>query len=420
MIVHLLSLSSLLLGVAFLLMGTGLLSTLLAVRGGVEGFAPNVLGLVMSAYFVGYLVGTYINPRIIHRVGHIRAFAIFAALASSTAILHALFISPLVWGALRVMTGACMVGLYTVVESWLNTRAAPEQRSRVFASYMVVNFTTLTIGQFLLPLYPVAGFQLFGVVAVLMALSLVPVALTSIAQPLPVHTPRLSLQALYRKAPVGIAGAFGSGLALGAFWGLGAASAQRFGFSETGVAHFMSVTIVGGALLQWPIGRWSDGSRDRRRVLFAITAGAALAALVGILVGAHWHSLLLIDMFVFGGLAFAIYPISIALTNDRLTREEIQQSSSSLLLLNGAGAAIGPALAGALMSDIGPRALFLHFAVALGALAAYALWRMSSSPEAPAATSTFHAMVRTTPEAMHMRDEDTETDPPTVQQGRTL
>src|SRR3546814_8569077 len=88
----------------------------------------------MSAYFVGYLLGTYINPRIIHRVGHVRAFAIFAACASTTAILHALFVSPLFWAMLRVITGACMVGLYTVVESWLNTRAAPEQRSRVFAS----------------------------------------------------------------------------------------------------------------------------------------------------------------------------------------------------------------------------------------------------------------------------------------------
>ncbi|NKF21873.1 MFS transporter [Solimonas sp. C16B3] len=412
------SLSSLLLGVAFLLTGTGLFSTLLAVRGGLEGFAPNVLGLVMSCYFVGYLVGTYINPRIIQRVGHIRAFAIFAALASSTAVIHSLFVSPLAWGALRVITGACMVGLYTVVESWLNTQAAPEQRSRVFASYMVVNFSALTVGQFLLALYPVSGFQLFGIVAILLSLSLVPVALTSIAQPLPVHTPRLSLQALYRKAPVGIAGAFGSGLALGAFWGLGAAAAQRFGYAEAGVAHFMSVTIVGGALLQWPIGRWSDGSLDRRRVLFTITAGAAMAALAGAIFGALWQPLLLLVMFAFGGMAFAIYPISIALTNDRLTREEIQQSSSSLLLLNGVGAAIGPAVAGVVMSHLGPRALFVHFAVVLGALAAYALWRLSTSPEAPAATATFQAMLRTTPEAEHMLEDDEE--PPVEQGGRTL
>lgn len=417
MIRHLYSLSSLLLGTAFLLMGTGLFGTLLAVRGGLEGFAPNVLGLVMSAYFAGYLLGTYVNPRIIDRVGHIRAFTIFAACASSTAILHALFVSPLFWGILRVITGACMVGLYTVVESWLNTRAAPEQRSRVFASYMVVNFTALTAGQFLLALYPVAGFQLFGIVAVLVSLSLVPVALTSIPQPLPVHAPRLSLQALYRKAPTGIAGAFGAGLALGAFWGLGAASAQRFGFSETGTAHFMSITIIGGALLQWPIGRWSDRSRDRRRVLLLITAGASAAALLGALFGAAWHALLLAVLFVFGGLAFAIYPICIALTNDRLTREEIQQSASSLLLLNGAGAAIGPALAGVLMAQLGPRALFLHFTVVFGALALYTLWRLGNSAESPAAT-TFQAMVRTTPEAAHMLEDDMEQ--ATEQRGRTL
>src|SRR3546814_3230639 len=168
---------------------------------------------------------------------------------------------------------------------------------------MVDTFTSLTAGQFRLALLPVSGFQSFGIVAILVSLSLVPVALTSIPQPLPVHTPHLSLQALYRKAPTGIAGAFAAGLALGAFWGLGAASAPRFGFSETGTAHFMSITIIGGALLQWPIGRWSDGSRDRRRVLLVLTACASAAAWLGALFGASWHALLFVLLFMFGGLA---------------------------------------------------------------------------------------------------------------------
>ena len=404
MIVQLRSLSSLLLGVAALLMGTGLFGTLLAVRGGLQGYTPGVLGLVMSGYFVGYLLGTFINPRIITRVGHIRAFAIFAALASSTAILHALSTAPLWWGLLRVVTGACMVGLYTVVESWLNTQASTEQRGRVFASYMVVNFLALAAGQALLALYPAAGFELFGIVAVLLSLSLIPVALTSITQPQPVHAPNLGLRGLFRKSPVGMAGAFWSGLALGAFWGVGAASAQRFGFSEGGVALFMSSTILGGALLQWPIGRWSDRSGDRRRILLAVTTAASLVALLGFLNGSSSPRLLMLIMFVFGGLAFAIYPVSIALTNDRLGTEEMLQGSSSLLLLNGAGASIGPALAGQVMNVIGPGALLLHFSLALGVLAAYTLWRMSVSPEAPAANTTFQPMVRTSPEALHLLD----------------
>jgi MFS family permease len=400
MVTHIVSLSSLLAGVALLLMGTGLFGTLLALRAGLEGFAPSTLGLIMSSYFVGYLAGTYVNPRVIGRVGHIRAFAIFAALASSTALLHALFISPLIWAVLRMLTGACMVGLYTVAESWLNTRAAPEQRGAVFASYMVVNFSALTVGQLLLTLYPATGFELFGVVAILMSLSLIPIALTSIAQPLPVHAPHLSIRSLYHKSPVGIAGAVASGFALSAFWGLGAASAQRFGFSERGVAAFMSATIIGGALLQWPIGRWSDRSPDRRRVLLAITAAAAGVALFGAIVGAIAPALLIAVVFVFGGLAFAIYPVCIALTNDRLTKDEMLQGASSLLLLHGAGASLGPAAAGFMMSVIGPGALLLHFAVVLALLAAYTYWRLRISPQAPAAHTPFQAMVRTTPEAL--------------------
>lgn len=401
---HLRSSSPLLLSVAALLSGTGLFGTLLAVRGGIEGYSPGVLGLVMSGYFVGYLVGTFVNPHIISRVGHIRSFAIFAALASSTAMLHVLCTYPLVWGLLRVVTGACMVGLYTVVESWLNTQASSEQRGRVFATYMTVNFVALAVGQALLVLYPVSGFELFAIVTILLSLSLIPVALTSVAQPQPVHVLHLDLRGLFRKSPVGAAGAFWSGLALGAFWGVGAACAQRFGFSEGGVALFMSVTILGGALMQWPIGRWSDRSQDRRRILLMVTSAASVIALLGFLSGSASPHRLMLIMFVFGGMAFAIYPVSIALTNDRLRTDEMLQGASGLLLLNGVGASIGPALAGQVMNVIGPGALLLHFAVTLSLLVVYILWRLSISPEAPSANTAFQAMVRTTPEALQLLD----------------
>ena len=69
------ALTALLVGVALLLMGSGLLGTLLAVRGGLEGFGDQTLGLIMSGYFVGFFLGTYLAPGLIQRIGHIRAFA---------------------------------------------------------------------------------------------------------------------------------------------------------------------------------------------------------------------------------------------------------------------------------------------------------------------------------------------------------
>jgi len=402
MIARILPVSALLFGVALLLAGNGLFGTLLGVRGVIEGYSGRLLGLVMSAYFAGFLLGTYINPGIVARVGHIRAFAIFAALAASAAVLHGLLVNPLAWLVLRILTGACMVGLYMVVESWLNTQAQPDTRGQIFATYMAVNFAGLALGQTLIGLYPPQGFELFGVVAMLLALSLVPVALTSTAQPAPMHTPRLSLRVLNERAPVGIAGAVGSGIALSAFWGLGPAAAQQLSLGDDGVALFMTVAILGGALLQWPIGRWSDHGGDRRRVLFLLTASAAGVALFGFLIGVHLRALLLVSMFVFGALAFAIYPVSIALTNDRLSTEDMLQGASSLLLLHGAGAVLGPAVAGVLMEWLGAAALLLHFAVVFAALAGYAAWRLWISPEGPAANAMFVPMVRTTPAALEM------------------
>ncbi|MDM4769722.1 MFS transporter [Solimonas sp. SE-A11] len=402
MMKRLLPISSLLFGVALLLAGNGLFGTLLGVRSAAEGWSGRTIGLMMSAYFAGFLLGTFVNPRIITRVGHIRAFAIFAALASSAALLQGLLVHPLAWLLLRLLTGICLVGLYMVVESWLNAQAEPSTRGQVFAGYMAVNFGGLAAGQTLLALYPVQGFELFGVAAMLLSLSLVPVALTSVAQPTVTQAPHLSLRALYTLAPVGIAGAVGSGLALSAFWGMGPAAAQQLGFQGSGVAAFMSAAILGGALLQLPIGRWSDRGGDRRRVLFLLTLASAATALGLFLLPLERSLLLLGGMFLFGGLAFAIYPVSIALTNDRLRPEDLLRGAGSLLLLHGAGAVLGPFLAGLLMEWLGPTALMLHFALMLGLLATYAAWRLWISPQGPEAHTPFQPMVRTTPAALEL------------------
>lgn len=395
------SISSLLLGAALLLVGNGLIGTLLALRAALEGFSDGVIGLIMSAYFVGFLAGTWVAPQAVMRVGHIRAFAMLAAVAAAAAILHALIVNPIAWGALRVLVGSCLVGLYMVIESWLNALAPGERRGKVFATYMAVNFIALAIGQNLIRLYSPAGFELFGIVAMLMALSLVPIAATRISQPAPVHQPRVSLRRLYAASPSGIIGAFGSGLAMSAFWGLGPVMAQRLGLDAGGIAAFMTATILGGAAIQWPVGALSD-RHDRRLVLavvMAIAGGFALLAFALSTIGL-WP--LLVSMFIFGGLAFTVYPISIALANDFLKPEEMLQGASSMLLVHGIGATIGPALAGLLMDLAGPRGLLLHFAAIHAALSALVWWRYQRSGTVNVPHAHFEAMIRTSPAALEM------------------
>ncbi|WP_079201711.1 MFS transporter [Pseudomonas sp. CC6-YY-74] len=365
--------SSLLGGVALLLLGNGLLNTLLTLRGVAEGYSTGMLGLIMSGYFVGFLLGTWLAIPLVRRVGHIRVFAFCAALAAITALLHVLIINPWVWLGLRVLYGLALVGLYMVIESWLNAQVPDGKRGQVFALYMVVNLGALAAAQQLLNLADPSEFTLFVLAAILISMALMPITLTRQIQPSVPETLHTNLRQIVSIAPVAIAAAGLSGLALSAFWAMAPVYASLNGFDATGVGLLMSTAILGGALLQWPIGIYSD-KHDRRLVLLWVVAlSVAVALLMSVLPAGR---LLLGLIFVWGGLAFAIYPIAVAQLIDQLHPDEILAGSSSLLMVNGIGSVCGPLLAGLLMQHLGAQALPLYFAATLGVLAAYTFYRL--------------------------------------------
>ena len=364
--------SSLLGGVALLLLGHGLLNTLLTLRGVAEGYSTGMIGLLMSGYFAGFMIGTWLAPSLIRRIGHIRTFAFYAALAAVAVLVHVLIVNPWVWLVLRVLYGVSLVTLYMVIESWLNAQVSGEKRGQVFALYMAVNLGALAAAQQLLSLDTPMNFTLFALAAILISSALMPITLTRQAQPALPDMPATDLLQLARIAPLPLMAAGISGLTLGGFWGLAPVYASQVGFDAAGVGLLMSITILGGAVLQWPIGLFSD-KHDRRVVLLWVVAIAAVLALVitPILSG----SLLLGLMFLWGGLAFSIYSIAVAQMVDQLHPDEILSGSSGLLLANGFGAAFGPVVAGGLMHLFGHIALPLFFAVSLGILAIYSFWR---------------------------------------------
>ncbi|WP_439888786.1 MFS transporter [Pseudomonas sp. MBLB4123] len=365
--------SSLLSGVALLLLGNGLLNTLLTLRGVAEGYSSSMLGLIMSGYFVGFLLGTWLAIPLVRRVGHIRAFAFCAALAAIAALLHVLLVDPWVWLALRVLYGLALVSLYMVIESWLNAQAPEDKRGQVFALYMAVNLGALAAAQQLLGLAEPGDFILFVLAAMLISAALMPITLTRQAQPSVPEALHSNLRQLLGIAPLAIVAAGLSGLALGAFWGMAPVYASLSGFDAGGVGLLMSSAILGGALLQWPIGRYSD-KHDRRLVMLWVVILAVLVALGMSLLPAGRALLGLI--FLFGGLAFAIYPIAVAQLIDQLHGDEILAGSGSLLMVNGIGSVCGPLLAGVLMQQFGARALPLYFATVLALLAAYTWYRL--------------------------------------------
>ncbi len=378
------SILSLLLASAILLFGVGLQGTLIALRAGVEGFAVDTTGLIMAAYFIGYVAGTYVCPWLIRQFGHIRSYAILATIASAAAVAFPLFAVPWIWFLLRMVTGLCIVGLFIVIESWLNEIAPSESRGRFFAVYMLTTLLAMAFGQFILLAGDIRDFDLFAITTILISLALVPVAMTRVRQPEPIESPPLQFTTLYRNSPLGVIGTLIAGVVNGAFWGMGPVFASGIGLSELDIALFISLTVIGGALLQWPVGMLSD-RLDRRTVLTA-------SALLGGGVALSMHYLLapypgnivpLAGGFVFGAFAFSLYALSVAHVNDRLETGQALDGARGLLQLYGIGAAIGPMFAGQIMQRFGATSLLLFFAVSMLLFGLFALYRMYTSEATP-------------------------------------
>lgn len=390
--------------VALLLLGNGLINTLLTLRGTSEGFSTTLVGIIMSGYFVGFICGTWFSARLIRRIGHIRAFAFCAAVCASGALLHLIFVNPWVWLILRFFYGLAFVTLVTVIESWLNSQAAPHERGRIFAMYMVVNLGAIAIAQQILRLDTPQGFLLFALTSILISWALLPITMTRRSQPVISDRPKSSLKALLGFAPLAVAGSALSGLAMGAFWAMTPVYAKQLGFDNGDIGLVMSIAILGGALLQVPIGRFSD-KHDRPRVLTWVSVLAAAVAALMPLASGQWALFAL--FFVWGGLSFSLYPIAVAQLIDQLNPEEVVSGSADMLVLQGAGSAVAPILAGVAMNAFGTQALPFYIAGVLALLAVYALYRRRYvSSIVSGETAHFEPMVQTSHEALAMIFED--------------
>lgn len=365
---------ALLASLAILLTGGGLLGTLLAVRMDIEAFPTQIIGVVMACYSVGFVIAAMTLPRIISQVGHIRTFAVLAGLAAGSTVLYPLLIDPVVWALMRGVFGFSVAGLYMVTESWLNDRTPREFRGQILAFYSITTYAALGGGQFLLNLYPARGFELFNAAALLFALALLPVALTRSRSPEIAEARPVGLKKLHDASPMALLGSCVAGVVAGGFLGMGPVFAKGAGFSLGQVSLLMGMTILGGLLLQWPIGRLSD--RYNRRVVLAGVAGVVTMASVLIALLVQVSPLLVILLAtVWGGFAFTMYPLSLSLIGDFVNADEMVGASAGLLLVHGIGMIIGPVAGGYLMDRLGSDALFWGIALSALLLAVYGLWR---------------------------------------------
>lgn len=368
--------AALLISISMLLAGNGLQGTLVPIRGNLEAFAAGEIGLLGTGYFAGFTLGCLIGPSLLGRAGHIRLFMAMASTASVAALIHAVWLDPILWAVLRGLTGVCFAILYIVIESWLNEKSTNKTRGTVFSIYTVVNLAFMTVGQLLIATADPNSFVLFALASILISLAGVPLAFTKSTLTTPPSAVRIRLVKLYRNSPVGSIGCLSIGFANGALWTLAPVFAQNNGLDAAGIGLFMSAIVIGGAVLQWPMGALSDRI-DRRRVIILATALCVGAEIALTLFGGAGYWTLLGLAGVFGACALPIYSLCIAHANDHANPADMVEVSSGLLLLFGLGAAAGPLLAGVLDQLLPFPALFAYMASVHVLLILFVLWRIT-------------------------------------------
>ncbi len=360
----------LLMGMFLIMVGNGLQGTLISLRAELGGFSISIIGIIMSVYYCGYVAGWYIVPPIIRSVGHIRVFAGFASLASTTILIQGLFVDPYIWVFVRFISGLSFVGLFIVSESWLNSIATNKRRAQILSSYMFIIHLGLFSGQFLINLGSIETMGLFVLISIFISLSLLPITLANKPSPEFDDSESLPFKELFKVSPFCISCVAVSGVCSASFLTLGPIYAQSLGLSLPEISFFMASFIVGCATIPLLTG-WLSDRIERRRVIILTT----LCGLIVSLIASFSPDLLIIASFFFGGCVTSIYSISAAHMNDRLKPSQITSATAALILANGISACIAPIALAVLLDFYGSDIFFIFLSTTFGLLFVFGVYR---------------------------------------------
>lgn len=375
------SLWILLLCVGLLCLGHGLSGSLVSLRANAADFGTDVTGFVMSGYSAGLLISTFLTPRLVRDVGHVRAFAGLASIVSTAVLLFPLWVNPLFWFLMRLVTGLCISGLFIVCESWLSAASSNRNRGQMLSFYMIVTYGALGIGQLLLNVSDESGFVRFIIVSALVSMSLVPLILLPSEAPSTEGARPVSVNEIWQASPLAVVGVLACGLAQSAFFALGAVFGLAKGLPLVYVSIMMAMPPLGVILSQYPIG-WISDRFDRRTIIMLLAAISVVVAGITMAGGYYLTRVMLISLVtIFGVVSLPIYSLVIAHANDHLQREQILGASARLVLLYGVGSLIGPILVGYIMRRVGGDGFLIHMMVVYAALAGFAFWRGIRRPE---------------------------------------
>ncbi|MEX3006937.1 MFS transporter [Hoeflea sp. TYP-13] len=370
-------------GLVTIAMSAGLQAPLLAVRAFDEGFDTSNTGLIMAGYYAGALVGALLAPKLIHQVGHAKVFAAVASIASGTALLFAVVPDAVFWFLLRVATGMCFATIYIVAETWLNQSSTNEIRGKVMNFYVILHYAGLGAGALMLNMGDPQGYELFILTSVLISFGIVPILLSAKPAPAFKAPKRISIAALFRKAPLGVGAAVLCGLAMGALAGAGAIFADKAGFSTAEVSIFMAFMSLGSLIFMWPVGILAD-RYDRSKIMIAVALLAALAAFLLAVTSVDHVIPIYLIIGLYAGLALSMYGLCLAAVNDELEPDEMVGSGATLAIIFNLGMMLGPVVSSEIIEAWRPSGYFFYHAAVQVLIALYVVALMTRRRAAPA------------------------------------
>ncbi len=393
---------ALFLGILLIGVGGGLLSTLIAVRGTIEGFSPFGIGTLMTGHFMGYIFGAIVVPKWILQVGHVRAFAALASVSSLVFIIYPSFPNLPVWFILEFSFGFCLSGFLFVAARRLNKIASVKTSGRIIFIYLIMQTLGLILGQVVLNFASAEGFELFIIGSVILSLSLIPMILTNTITGLNtdkdretmklieitpmgavaafVHgktfdvTKTMEMKDLIKDAPLGTVGMFLQGGLIIVMYTMAAIFGLQKGLSIVNLSIFISAVYIGGAITQHPMG-WLADRMDRRWLIVIIASLGAVVCVYGTFIGNDIILLASVGI-MFAGAINPIYSLYMADTNDILGGDTMEAASGLLSLINAIGGMIGTILVGAVITIYGANAYFIYIASLMGLIAVFTLYHI--------------------------------------------
>ena len=409
-------------GYFILMVAHGFQGNLLGVRSVIEEFNFLATGSIMSGYFVGYFIGANSIPNLVSRVGHIRVFAALASMASLSILIHAVFVNPIIWTMARFITGFALVGIFIVMESWLNDRANNRTRGQLLSVYMFITLIGISLGSLLLNFSSPDKYEPFILISLLLSFALIPILLTKRKAPKFKKQGFINIKGLFKTSPLATVSMFCTGLIHSALFSLGAVYAAKMNFTIFEISLLLFIITVCGGLFQWPIGYFSDKS-DRRLIIIICTFVAAVFAFLAIYVsGASLENMylaisadrnkILFFLFfgIYAGMAIPLFTLNLAYVNDYMEKAKFVSAGAGMQIIFGLGAMMGPFLCSTLMSAFGTNGFFIYLLIFHLIIGLFGLYRITRREAVENPDNTFTPLPRNiTPAGLEL-DPDADVD----------